>query len=93
MESGAYGLMVKAFDENDKEIATFMLDSSRDMFGRPYAYAAWAAQSQAYKFNFSIGTIKRLVWYLYQDGNFYYDDGTEDAPIAIPFNKISDNEV
>lgn len=91
MESGAYGLMVKAFDENDKEIATFMLDSSRDMFGRPYAYTAWAAQQQAYKFNSSIGTIERLVWYLYQDGSFYYDNGTDD--ILIPVNKISNNEV
>lgn len=93
MESGAYGLMVKAFDGGDKEIATFMLDSSRDMFGRPYAYTAWAAQSQAYKFNSSIGIIKKLVWYLYQDGNFYYDNGTDDTPIAVPVNKISDKEV
>ena len=86
MRSGDYGLHLKlisqTLDDNGKHsYGTYGLyfSSELDMFGNSYAFKIFTLQEIKYALSQWPENIVGLQIYLYQDGNFKYNDGTLSA--------------
>ena len=78
---GNYGLGVILTSTNN-ESAYFELDCKKDMFGNPYAYTAFLAQSQTYRLDFA-GLINSIQIYFYQRGNFSHINNLGESETAL----------
>lgn len=88
IKSGSYGLEIQFYiierNTNACIVKVAHLDS-KDMFGNPYAFVLPSVQAKKYDIS-SYGKIDRIKIYLYQSGNFTYQN-TSDIK-ALPQSEI-----